>query len=364
MFASKMLEEFELSKHVNENVIKLFTNLRDVDNLVREFEDITDTKYVVCTKVKNFGSNVKPDGLTKNIFWESQKGGSIPIPFNGNPLMFYGRKVLECHLGSDKNKSLKNKLQSRKEKLKARGEYLKRSRTVRQESKKMGCKAKIHIQQILRFSSIIIVGKDRKSKEEGIKNLEDNFNEHIGCAEMEFYVKLPSLSDHSCFEVGEEEIGKRENIDDRVKLKIMELTCEGSTINAVKKSVEDFVLNVLFYNKTPPSRNRRRYFPKRSDYFNLMRKTRKQQTEQNIIIETGEPPFDVALEQSRARCVSKLTTLQQFVVISQDLDTVRAVNDKLDAILSSLLCENFQNPLQPSRVSTSVSKLHQYDLTT
>ncbi|XP_076817215.1 uncharacterized protein LOC143462807 isoform X2 [Clavelina lepadiformis] len=338
MFAPKMFEDFELSKHVNENVIKLFTNLRDVDNFIREFEDITDTKFVVCTKVKNFGSNVKPDGLTKNIFWESQKGGSIPISFNGNPLMFYGRK--------------------------ARGEYLKRSRTVRQESKKMGCKAKIHIQQILRFSSIIIVGKDRKSKEEGIKNLEDNFNEHIGCAEMEFYVKLPSLSDHNCFEVGEEEIGKRENIDDRVKLKIMELTCEGSTIDVVKKSVEDFVLNVLFYNKTPPSRNRRRYFPKRSDYFNLMRKTRKQQTEQNIIIETGEPPFDVALEQSRARCVSKLTTLQQFVVISQDLDTVRAVNDKLDAILSSLLCENFQNPLQPSRVSTSVSKLHQYDLTT
>ena len=59
MFAPKMFEEFELSKHVNENVIKLFTNLRDVDNFVREFEDITDTKYVVCTKVKNFGSNGK-----------------------------------------------------------------------------------------------------------------------------------------------------------------------------------------------------------------------------------------------------------------------------------------------------------------
>ncbi|XP_058605729.1 uncharacterized protein LOC131523397 isoform X2 [Onychostoma macrolepis] len=122
--------------------VETFKSLEDFNACLQQYEEDTNTKFIVLKSDRAFGKNDLT--VEKQLQWEVKI-----VPFNGVPFKIIGKKTYICHQGRDKHAKAKQ----RRQESKAQGhEYscLKTKRLM-QQTKKMGCPATINVVHIVKF---------------------------------------------------------------------------------------------------------------------------------------------------------------------------------------------------------------------
>nr|XP_055025687.1 uncharacterized protein si:dkey-31c13.1 isoform X2 [Misgurnus anguillicaudatus] len=154
------------------------------------FEEDTMTKFIVWTKDKAFGVDDPKPG-SKKIMWELQY-----VPFDGIPFMVVGRRVYSCHQGVDKHKHEK---QTRQLQLldDCSDHQYKESRRL-QDSKKLGCPARIYVVHLIRFPDYKIPDDIHKQRKESSGSLRRALTTNPSAVKFEeqYVAHFPEIEEH------------------------------------------------------------------------------------------------------------------------------------------------------------------------
>nr|CAB3261893.1 uncharacterized protein LOC100177484 [Phallusia mammillata] len=215
--------------------------LQDTVEVIAQLELATGTKFVVLQKQKFYGN---PDWIPTSkgrIYWEHpgpEDGISIPIPFDGQPFMFVGRKVLGCHQGVDKDKERKARRIEEKHKDGTAGRIVKQRKT--RISKKVNCPAQIYSLQIAKFPEYEIPGNTARDRRESAKRLKDDLANNIDVGYNIIYItKLPLLTDHEGHLISGEAIRPPNLVTDERDILIEKCAQVSQTISNATNIVRD-----------------------------------------------------------------------------------------------------------------------------
>ncbi|XP_073729382.1 uncharacterized protein [Misgurnus anguillicaudatus] len=154
------------------------------------FEEDTMTKFIVWTKDKAFGVDDPKPG-SKKVMWELQY-----VPFDGIPFMVVGRRVYSSHQGVDKHKHEK---QTRQLQLldDCSDHQYKGSRRL-QDSKKLGCPARIYVVHLIRFPDYKIPDDIHKQRKESSGSLRRALTTNPSAVKFEeqYVGHFPEIEEH------------------------------------------------------------------------------------------------------------------------------------------------------------------------
>ncbi|XP_053568459.1 uncharacterized protein LOC128658038 [Bombina bombina] len=146
--------------------LEIFESFDSMLKAVTDFEENTKSNFICLKKTKNFGSKEFQANPKSRIHWE---GPSIQkdllLKFSGIPYVIAGTKILQCHLGKDTAISKKRKYAELRDGKQGEDHNFVKRRRMIQNTKKMGCTAKIHISHIIKYPEFEIqINTERKKK--------------------------------------------------------------------------------------------------------------------------------------------------------------------------------------------------------
>nr|CAB3263187.1 uncharacterized protein LOC104265996 [Phallusia mammillata] len=231
---------------IDQSNIKWVSTVEEARKAVDEFEILTLTKFIVGTK--------KCYDISKgSIHWD-----------NLVPYVIKQSSWLHCQHGIDRIKKPKEKQESLIFEQLLDHPYP-ANQMFNNGTKKVNCRAKIRIQEILRFpqfkaytNSQYEIKKIAASIHKALKDkdLRETLRMEWACS-----VTFPSNDDHSGHVLGES-AGLIQKVDKRIIAKIYEMVNFGiCNVVEVINGVESFVVHELFRDMELPSRTNRRFFP-------------------------------------------------------------------------------------------------------
>nr|XP_009857571.1 uncharacterized protein LOC100177403 [Ciona intestinalis] len=239
-------------------------SLGEADEIIRNYQEKTLTKFCVCKSGKNFGQK---DWQKSSHFisFESERG-NIRIPFDGIPFMVIGTKVLQCQHGKDSHKKSKERYKQMKE----RGEYppSKKQRTLTNPTKKKDCPATIHLREVVTFPEFQMLkdtARYRRKISCDIRTLLKNDPSKIQM-ERRIYILLPFINEHRFHIIGQCNPNLKQNVDPQLVEKIYELVNVSGvdSIDEMVQLLKNFVLEIFVGKKMPPVSNKR-FYPSKKD---------------------------------------------------------------------------------------------------
>nr|XP_039273182.1 uncharacterized protein LOC120347326 isoform X2 [Styela clava] len=250
--------------------IRYVSNLETADDIVRQYEEHTTSKFVISKQNKNFGKEVGPIHLNSRILWEdiaNAKAAGYRLQFDGIPFMVVGHKILDCHHGSDRHVAAKAKYKAQRE---ADEIQCKKRKMVARDSKKVGCTARIRMREILKFPDHKIAEDSRTNRLQSSKQLKKDIAEKEKIVEYErrIYIELPDETDHCNHSIGEDN-GQLQRID---KVIVKFIHCQVyagiDSSEEIKSKIYSFVRDHMFKDRCIPPPSNRRYHPRSQDVKN------------------------------------------------------------------------------------------------
>ncbi|XP_052227356.1 uncharacterized protein LOC127842079 [Dreissena polymorpha] len=230
----------------------LFGSLEECIKSLRDHEIQTNTRYTVGYSSKGFGKRSTGSNIVNNkrVQW-----------LNGKPFISLGLKVYFCHHG--KNYRPNNNARTPKE-----HGYSKGGRVRAQQTKKLGCPAKVLIKEgVMLPASHPIQDNTKAELAASLIDLAAT-GEYTCC----YYMCLPDLEKHKFHETGISS-GLSQNIDRGLVHKINELVDEGvSDTDEMERRLRSHVLETENVTPAPTSK---RFFPNRNTIRNHMRNAEK-----------------------------------------------------------------------------------------
>ncbi|XP_066927371.1 uncharacterized protein [Clytia hemisphaerica] len=252
------------------------TTFDEMLQILQDYFDRTATKFVVQKRTKDFGLKDENFDLMKHrIQWEDTKTQSNQseysfLPFDGVPHITVGHYVMHCQFGSDHNA-----LQKEKKKL-LREKDAKKTRNVKNPTKKCGCPAKINIKQVIKFPEFKVNKKTERRKRSCAGLLKEQYQRDKSkiTTEMFFMGRLPVMEEHKFHELLEGREFAKENVHRDLIIKAQELYFLNRSITDIAAELQSYVVNELFYKQEPPDKSRRKYNPTTKDLRNYIGKIR------------------------------------------------------------------------------------------
>eukprot|EP00795_Rhopilema_esculentum_P007013 gene7013-12637_t len=183
--------------------------------------------------------------------WQSTRGHN-PIEFFGSPFKVESNVQLECTYGQ--NRHDKNKEDSPEESINNHPSWKKRRMRL-QDSRKLGCPAKIFVRSITVYQDYDISDKaktesrrhfDRFTKKEWLQKLKENIGNPDLKIFKRYYLCVPDQCAHTSHAVGVF-AGLGQPINQKVKEQIHKLTNSGvSDVQTMRELLKDFILNDMF----------------------------------------------------------------------------------------------------------------------
>ncbi|KAK6195731.1 hypothetical protein SNE40_001095 [Patella caerulea] len=173
--------------------------LSQVEDLIKQHELETSSKYICKKKDKDFGKEIMEMDLQARAvrFCDTQENACPPIPFDGIPFIIIGKKILECHQGIDRDLKYKEKKKLERELLHKDDINFKKRKTRHLETKKKSCPAFIKIRHIVKFPDFM-VNKDCKKRERMTisTQIKEQLSQPTIKMQHQFIILLPDENDH------------------------------------------------------------------------------------------------------------------------------------------------------------------------
>ncbi|XP_072181593.1 uncharacterized protein [Diadema setosum] len=237
---------------------------------VRSFQDETSTKYVSVTTQKHYGKVEFDYNLDhKKIRWQLEC--SHPIPFDGIPFIFIGKRILQCHMGPDRQAKLKEARRLEKE----QRDISKKPHARANTTKKVDCPAEVSIKCIAKFPEYKLskdTGRLRKSVAAALRRDLAKKGRDVP-ATLCYHVHLPGLSDHKHHKI--KITGAKEQLDPEIVGKIQELVSGGvDNIKELEQRLGSFVRNEVLPTDSNLAAGGHRYNPTAADTRSHLRRAR------------------------------------------------------------------------------------------
>ncbi|XP_077106330.1 uncharacterized protein LOC143764550 [Ranitomeya variabilis] len=258
--------------------LEMFHSLENALQAISEFEESTNSNYIVLEKQKDFGDEeFRPSGKF-TLHWKGPVIDDVSLlEYSGVPFIIVGRQVLGCHFGKDRAAAQKRPAEFASQTEIAYCPLVKRRKLIMQNTKKMNCPAKIYIYHIMKFPDFQIKKKSKwqmKLASKKIKNSLDTTVELI----HSYIILFPQFSHHKNHPVEGEDALTKERVDPRIIKKITELFESGvSKRRDIKILLDHFVRFELFVGQDIPVNSRRRFFPSLKDIDNITRRVTSKQ---------------------------------------------------------------------------------------
>ncbi|XP_078349678.1 uncharacterized protein LOC144634557 [Oculina patagonica] len=192
------------------------------------------------------------------------------ITYDGVPFIITGKRVYDCHQGTDRHAADKQ----RRSEAKCNGDHSygsHRKKEMYQTSKKFGCTAQVIMREVIRFPQHKITVDTPKRRKTASKKLRKALeNKTAGEAERRVYIYLPRPTEHSQHVTGEN-AGFLQRMDPRLRAQIKELVDEGVRgVNEMRRHLRHYVTKIIFKEGPVPSKSNRRFFPSKVDIRNTI----------------------------------------------------------------------------------------------
>ncbi|XP_075055714.1 calcium-responsive transcription factor-like [Mixophyes fleayi] len=257
---------------------EIFHSLDMLQRAICEFEENTQSNFIIHQKSKEFGKeDFKPNARSR-IQWKSNdiQYGKL-IKFSGIPYVVVGRKTLQCHLGRDFSIVKKKNYGDQRQITQGEDHTFTKRRRIIQHTKKMGCPAEINVLHIIRYPDFMIQSDTQKRRRNASKKVKEAFQSDTIQGNHAYVIRFPHLSEHKFHATSGELANLQEKVDRRVQEKVISLHRNGvRKINEMMRHINAFVTQELFPGDDPPVALRRRFYPTRKDLANLMFKAKQE----------------------------------------------------------------------------------------
>uniref|UniRef100_H2YM93 Uncharacterized protein n=1 Tax=Ciona savignyi TaxID=51511 RepID=H2YM93_CIOSA len=239
-------------------------SLAAANEIIRNYQEKTLTKFSICKSCKNFGQKDWQSGRHL-ISFESDRG-NVRIPFDGIPFMVIGTKVLQCQHGKDSHKRSKERYREIKES----GNYPpnKKPRVLTNPTKKMDCPAAIHLREVVTFPQFPVkkdTARYRRKISCDIRALLKNDPSQIQM-DRRIYIVLPFINEHRFHLIGQCNPNLKQIMDPDIVEKIYEQVSLHGVDNAdeMTQILKRFVAEIFAGKKLPPVSSKK-YYPSKRD---------------------------------------------------------------------------------------------------
>ncbi|KAJ8255321.1 hypothetical protein GJAV_G00203540 [Gymnothorax javanicus] len=165
----------------------VFDTESEASAAIAEFESHSKTRFMVRTVPKGFGT--LDYAQTKNHYVVFEDKSCVPkIEFDGIPFMILGRKVLHCHRGRDYHKKIEKSSENNRD--------FKRRKLQLQNTKKIGCTARIVMRDILIFPSHKVSTPSEWRRKCASQALRKSIAKSEAAGTRRIVVTFPQQSDH------------------------------------------------------------------------------------------------------------------------------------------------------------------------
>ncbi|XP_022091097.1 uncharacterized protein LOC110979536 isoform X2 [Acanthaster planci] len=245
-----------------EQLLSWVSSYDKVEELVREYEIKTTSKFLMANPDRDFGKTFEEMKHHHHIHLDCKGFGNELSPrlcLEGMPYIMMGNRRLTCHHGKPHYQSAK--------KPRAKG----KQRLCTQASKKVGCPAYIfirHVMLLLDFSFDKNTLTEHRRRELS-KRIKATWKEQGSITtESRYYIDFPDVSSHKNHPIGEA-AGIKQPIDKRVNDKMLQLISNGMrSVPVIERCIQDFVRDELFKGSSCPPDTNRRFFPTQKDIAN------------------------------------------------------------------------------------------------
>ncbi|KAK6179178.1 hypothetical protein SNE40_011597 [Patella caerulea] len=204
-------------KEEGSNLIKIAKSLDEVDHIIKHYEVNTSSKFITKKKEKCFGNeNIVDDMEKQMIRFEDTQPNAVPkIIYDGIPFVIAGKKIMECHLGIDRDKRKKEYRRQKIEDLCNKDHSSANKKRKVQDSKKKMCPVQIKIRHIVKFPDFKLSKNTKRSRD----NLSRDVRSVIGSnflttkIEHQYIIFLPPEDDHRNHFKGELSMGVKQHIE-------------------------------------------------------------------------------------------------------------------------------------------------------
>lgn len=226
---------------------QIFSTVKDAESHLALHERTNTIRFVKWKCPKGFGSLVNTKTQRPKVnFHQHQQSHIVPY-------ITLASRVYYCQFGHDQKKKRKEKEFKAKVDQPYRGTQKRQPRVL--ETKKIGCKAKVVLNEILIFPELEAVATLSKSKRNFLRK-KVRMDQSTG--EKAFLLTLPSLDNHSSHEIGNH-AGLNQVIDASLTNKIKELVSEGMVEEEDVTSELQIFVKDTFNDSVDPAN--RRWFP-------------------------------------------------------------------------------------------------------
>ncbi|XP_042367554.1 uncharacterized protein LOC121961568 [Plectropomus leopardus] len=151
---------------------KKFNNSAELDSFIKGVEEESKTKFITYSVDRHYNDKDWEPLPVNRVYWQWAGGSGMPaIEFTGIPFMFVGMKKLVCHQGKDLALAQKQRYAAEKAKKMMVDCSLGSHRSLRQDTKKVGCPAAISISKIATFPEFKVMENREWSKKTTSKML-------------------------------------------------------------------------------------------------------------------------------------------------------------------------------------------------
>ncbi|XP_071529556.1 uncharacterized protein [Panulirus ornatus] len=201
---------FKVSNDDNpKGTLKVVSSYEEVLSLILAEEKATGMHFVghrkegifdrIGSDMKSFiGEGRKHVRYSISLGTKGRGYDPVPVEYTGIPFIEAGTYVLECHMGNDSGIWNKRRYAANRDKMEEESHVAIKRRVREQNTKKMGCPAKVHIKRILRMPDFKIkkntTAEREKNRTRIIRALKEDI-ENVNFQPM-YYILLPNLESH------------------------------------------------------------------------------------------------------------------------------------------------------------------------
>ncbi|XP_050401545.1 uncharacterized protein LOC126818272 [Patella vulgata] len=182
------------------NVVKIAHSLDEVDCIIKHYEVNTSSKFITKKKEKCFGNeNIVDDMEKQMIRFEDTQPNAVPkIIYDRIPFVIAGKKIMECHLGIDRDKKKKEERRKKIEDLSNTDHSFAIKKRKVQDSKKKMCPVQIKIRHIVKFPDFKLSKNTKRSRDNLSRDVRSVIDSDFLTTKIEhqYIIFLPAEDDH------------------------------------------------------------------------------------------------------------------------------------------------------------------------
>ncbi|XP_069939301.1 uncharacterized protein [Cherax quadricarinatus] len=198
-----------------EGILQICNSYDEALHLLQTEEKATGMHFVghrkegifdmIGSDMKEFiGEGRKHIKYSASVETKGRGNNPVPVRYTGVPFIEAGTYIMECHMGHDSGVWKKRRYAANRDKKECENRKLGRRRFRSQDSKKLGCPARVHIKRILRLPDFKIkqntAAERTKNRMKIVLALKDDLQSVN--FQPEYYVLLPFLESHRYHVVG------------------------------------------------------------------------------------------------------------------------------------------------------------------